>query len=58
MYTPYDSNRGWHEEWFYIKNPVEASFSSFTGRRPKRRDSWSWGPSSREKKLEIIEVEL
>jgi len=26
--------------------------------RPKRQDSWSWGPSSREKKLEIIEAEL
>ena len=39
MYTPYDSNQGWHGEWFYIRNPVEAPFSSFTGRRPERRDS-------------------
>ena len=58
-YIPYDSNRGWHEEWFYIKNPVEAPFLAFTGGRPERRDSWSWGPSRREKKkVEIIETEL
>ena len=58
-YIPYDSNRGWHEEWFYIRNPVEAPFPAFTGGRPKRRDSWSWGPSHREKKkVEIIKEEL
>ena len=26
MYTPCDSNWGWHGEWFYIRNPAEASF--------------------------------
>jgi hypothetical protein len=58
-YTPYESNQGWHGEWFYIRNLVEASFLSFTGRRPEGQDSWSWGPSSREKKkAEIIEAEL
>ena len=31
VYTPCDSNRGWHGEWFYIRNPVEAPFSAFTG---------------------------
>ena len=46
VYTPCSSNRGWHEEWFYIRNPVEAPFLPFTGRRPERRESWSWGPSS------------
>ena len=35
-YTPCDSNRGWHGEWFYIRNSVEAIFPSFTGRRPER----------------------
>ena len=45
--TPCDSNRGWHGEWFYIRNLVEAPFPSFTRRRPKRQESWSWGPSSR-----------
>ena len=59
MYTPYDSNQGWHGEWFYIRNLAEASFPPFTGRRPKRQESWSWGPASRQKKkVEIIEVEL
>jgi len=57
-YTPYDSNQGWHGEWFYIQNPVEAPFPPFTGRRPKRKESWSWSPSSRQNnKLGIIEVE-
>ena len=37
-YSPYDSNRGWHGEWFYIRNPAEAPFPPFTGRR---RESWS-----------------
>ena len=32
---------------------------SFTGGRPEKWDSWSWGPSRREKKkVEIIEEEL
>ena len=37
---------------------MEALFSPFTGRRPERRESWSWGPSSRQNKLEIIRAEL
>ena len=57
-YFPCDSNRGWHGEWFYIRNPTEASFPPFTRRRPERRDSWSWGPASRQNKLEVIEAEL
>ena len=55
MYSPYDSNRGWHGEWFYIGNPTEVPFPPFTGRR---LESWSWGPSSRQNKLEIIGAEL
>ena len=39
MYIPCDSNRGWHGEWFYIRNPVEAPFPTFIGGRPERRDS-------------------
>ena len=45
MYSPSDSNRGWHGEWFYIKNPVEAPFPTFTGERLEKRESWTWGPS-------------
>ena len=57
-YSPYDSNRGWHGEWFYIRNPVEAPFLLFTRRRLERRESWSWGPAGRQNKLEVIEMEL
>ena len=41
VYSPCDSNRGWHGEWFYIRNPVEVPFPPFTGRRPERQESWS-----------------
>ena len=44
--------------WFYIRNPVEAPFSAFTGGRPEKQDSWSWGCSRREKKVEIIKAKL
>ena len=58
-YTPCSSNRGWHGEWFYIRNPVAALFPVFTGGRPEKQDSWSWGLASRQnKKLEFIRVEL
>ena len=57
-YSPYDSNQGWHGEWFYIRNLVEASFPLFTRRKPKRQESWSWGLSNRQNKLDVIEVEL
>jgi hypothetical protein len=45
-------------EWFYIRNPAEAPFPPFIGRKLERQESWSWGPASQQKKLEIIEVEL
>ena len=57
-YSPYDSNRGWHGEWIYIRNSAEVPFLPFTRKRPKRQESWSWGPSSWQKKLEVIEAEL
>ena len=57
-YTPCDFNRGWHGEWFYIRNPVGAPFPTFTGRKLERRESWSSGPSGRQNKLEVIEIEL
>jgi len=56
--SPCNSNRGWHGEWFYIRNPAEAPFLPFTGRRPEWQDSWSWVPSSQQNKLEVIEAEL
>ena len=38
-YTPCSSNRGWHGEWFYIRNLEVAPFLAFTGRRPEERES-------------------
>ena len=46
-YSPYNSNWGWHGEWFYIRNPAEVLFPPFIERRPERQESWSWGPTSR-----------
>ena len=58
-YIPCDSNWGWHGEWFYIRNPSEAPFPSFTGRRPEKQDSWSWGCAYKEKhNVGVIEEEL
>ena len=58
-YSPCDSNRGWHGEWFYIRNPVEAPFPAFTARRPEKQKSWSWGCARLERhKVEVIEEEL
>ena len=58
-YSPYDSNRGWHGEWFYIRNPAEAPFPAFTGGRPEKQKSWSWGCAHPERhKVEVIEEEL
>ena len=58
-YTPCDSNRGWHGEWFYIRNPAGAPFLAFTDGRPVKQKSWSWGYTHIEKhKVEAIEEEL
>jgi hypothetical protein len=39
--TPTDSNWGRHEEWFYIRNPVEMLFPAFTGACPVKKNSWT-----------------
>ena len=58
-YLPCDSNRGWHGEWFYIRNSVVAPFLAFTGGRPEKQDSWMWGCAKKEKhKVGVIEEEL
>ena len=58
-YSLCDSNRGWHGEWFYIRNPAGALFPAFTGRRPVKQKSWSWGCAHTERhKVEVIEEEL
>jgi len=56
---PQQLQPGWHGEWFYIRNPVEAPFSAFTGGRPEKQDSWSWGCAKKEKhKVGVNEEEL
>ena len=58
-YTPCDSNRGWHGEWFYIRNLAEVPFPSFTIGRPEKQKSWSWGCArTKRHKVEAIEEEL
>ena len=37
---------------------METLFPPFTEGRLERQESWSWGPSSRQNKLEVIEAEL
>ncbi|RLM52734.1 hypothetical protein C2845_PMPSC055481 [Panicum miliaceum] len=58
-YTPADSNRGWLEEWFYIRNLVEATFLAFAGARPVKQNSWTWRPLTSEKgRLAFLERAL
>jgi hypothetical protein len=59
VYTPADSNRGWHEEWFYIRNVAGHPFPSFTGACPVRKDSWTWGrPTAEKERAEVLEKVL
>jgi hypothetical protein len=46
-----DNNRGWHDEWFYIRNPSkrEEAFPAFTRSAPEEQDIWIWGASRRRK---------
>ena len=39
VYSPCDSNWGWHGEWFYIRNLAEAPFLPFTEKMPERWES-------------------
>ena len=61
QYTPVDNNRGWHDEWFYIRNPSsrEEAFPVYTRNAPEKRESWTWGASRRQKNhVEVIEEVL
>jgi hypothetical protein len=40
-YTPAESNRGWHEEWFYIRNLEQIPFLAFTRVCPMKKDIWT-----------------
>ena len=56
-----DNNRGWHDEWFYIRNPSsrEQVFPVFIRNAPEKQDSWTWGAAQRRKNhVEMIDEVL
>ena len=45
------SNKGWHSQWFYVKNDAAAPLPVFTGRYiVETPGSWGWGVTGKEKK--------
>ena len=46
------SNRGWHSQWFYLKNDATAALSEFTGCLIEEApESWrKWGIPEMDKK--------
>ena len=45
------SNKGWHSQWFYVKNDAAAPLPIFTGRYiVETLGSWGWGVTGKEKK--------
>ena len=46
-----DTNKGWHERWFYLKNTALAPLPEFTGRLIEEApECWGWGPAAPDKK--------
>ena len=45
------SNKGWHSQWFYIKDDAAAPMPVFSGRVVEEvPGSWKWGVLTKEKK--------
>ena len=45
------SNKGWHSQWFYVRDDVSATLPRYTGRLiVDAPESWSWGVQSKDKK--------
>ena len=45
------SNKGWHSQWFYIKNDVIAPLPVYTERLIEQAPgSWRWGVPDKDKK--------
>ena len=46
------SNKGWHSQWFYLKNNATAPLPEFTGRLIEEAlESWrKWGVPEKDKK--------
>ena len=38
------SNKGWHSQWFYIKDDLSATLPKYSGRLiDEALESWQWG---------------
>ena len=45
------SNKGWHSQWFYVKNDAAAPLPAFTGRYIMETPrAWGWSVMGKEKK--------
>ena len=45
------SNKGWHSQWFYVKDDVVAPLPAFSGRIIEEvPGSWKWGVPDKDKK--------
>ena len=45
------SNKGWHSQWFYVKDDVATPLSVYSGRLIEEvLGSWKWGVLGKDKK--------
>ena len=45
------SNKGWHSQWFYVKNDATTPLLAFTGRYIlEAPESWGWGVQAKDKR--------
>ena len=45
------SNKGWHSQWFYVRDDVSATLPRYTGRLIEEAPgSWAWGVQFKDKK--------
>lgn len=43
------SNKGWHRQWFYLKNDADAALPDYTRKTfDGRSESWHWGVTKKE----------
>ena len=45
------SNKGWHSQWFYVRDDLSATLPKYTGRLIEEApESWGWGVQRKDKK--------
>ena len=45
------SHKGWHQQWFYVKNHADALLPKYTGRTiVEAPEMWTYSPVEKEKK--------